>query len=99
MEVLNMNCAALKSLNIKSLVQIGYHVLEEANVHHKETNEYISRLVAVLLNSVANENKEMRAMRDKFLFAVWCRTGETVFHFTYKSASFIFNKMYWYSIM
>lgn len=77
-----MNVAALKSLNIKSLIQIGYHILEEDRVHHKETNEYISRLVTLLLNSVVNENKEKRAMRDKFLFAVWCRTGETVYHFT-----------------
>lgn len=79
MEVLNMNCAAFKSLNINSLVQIGYYVMEEGNVLHKENNEYISRLVSVLLNSVVNENKEKRVMRDKFLFAVWCRTGEIVF--------------------
>jgi hypothetical protein len=83
MKVLNMNCTVLTSLDINSLVQIGYYVLEESNVHHKETNGYISRLVAILLNSAMNENKEKRAMKEKFLFAVWCRTGETVFHFKY----------------
>jgi hypothetical protein len=79
MEMLNMNSAALKSLSINSLIQVGYHVLEEASVHHNDTNEYISRLVALLLNSVENENKEKTAMRDKFLFAVWCKTGETIY--------------------
>jgi hypothetical protein len=77
-EVLNMNCTVLKSLNVNSLIQIGYYVLQDANVQRKETNEYISTLVAVLMNSAANENKEERALRENFLFAVWCKTGKPV---------------------
>lgn len=77
-EVLNMNCAVMKSLNINSLIQIGYYVLQD-NVQHKETNEYISTLVAVILNSTAKENKEETALKENFLFAVWCRTGKAVF--------------------
>jgi hypothetical protein len=78
-EVLNMNCTVLKSLNINSLIQIGYYVLQEANLQHNETNEYISTLAALLLNSAANENKEERAMKENFLFAVWCRTGTYIY--------------------
>jgi len=74
MEVLNMNCTVLKSLNINSLIQIGYYVLQDAHVQHKETNEYISTLVAVILNSAANESKEETALKENFLFAVWCKT-------------------------
>ncbi|XP_023721118.1 uncharacterized protein LOC111871932 isoform X2 [Cryptotermes secundus] len=73
-EVLNMNSAVLKSVNINSLIQIGYYVLEGASVHHKETNEYISRLVATLLNSAVDENNELKVMQEKFLLSVWCRT-------------------------
>lgn len=72
-EVLNMNCTVLKSLNVNSLIQIGYYVLQDVNAQHKETNEYISTLVTVLLNSAANENKEERALKENFLFAVWCK--------------------------
>jgi hypothetical protein len=94
LEVLNMNCAVMKSVNINSLIQIGYYVLEGANVHHKETNEYISRLVAALLNSTVNENKETKVMQESFLLAVWCRTGETILHCINQSASIIFNEMH-----
>jgi len=79
LEVLNLNCTVLKSLNINSLTQIGYYVLQDANIQHKETNEYISTLVAVILNSAANESKEETTLRENFLFAVWCRTGKDVF--------------------
>jgi hypothetical protein len=99
MEVLNMNCAVLKSLNINSLIQIGYYVLEGASIHHKQTNEYISRLVAALLNSAVDEKKEQKVMQEKFLFAVWCRTGEAISYCINQSASFIFNKMYSYFIV
>jgi len=75
-EVLNMNCTVLKSLNINSLIQIGYYVLQDAHVQCKETNEYISTLVAVILNSAVNESKEETALKENFLFAVWCRTGK-----------------------
>jgi hypothetical protein len=78
-EVLNMNCTVLKSLNVNSLIQIGYYVLQDVNAQHKETNEYISTLVTVLLNSTANENKEERALKENFLFAVWCKAGTAVF--------------------
>jgi hypothetical protein len=78
-EMLNMNSSALKSVNMNSLIQIGYYVLEGANVSHKDTNEYISRLVAAVLNSAVNENKETQVMQEKFLLAVWCRTGEVIF--------------------
>lgn len=91
-EVLNVNCAVLKSVNINSLIQIGYYVLEGASVHHKETNEYISRLVAALLNSAVDENKETKVMQEKFLLAVWCRTGEAIPYCINQSASFILKK-------
>ena len=78
-EVLTMNCTVLKSLNINSLIQLGYYVLQDTNVKHKETNEYISTLVAVILNSAANESIEETALKENFLFAVWCRTGKDMF--------------------
>jgi hypothetical protein len=74
-----MNCTVLKSLKINSLIQIGYYVLQNANVQHKEINEYISTLVAVILNSAANESKEETVLKENFLFAVWCRIGKAVF--------------------
>jgi hypothetical protein len=74
-----MNCTVLKSLNINSLIQIGYYVLQDGHVEHKETNEYISTLVAVILNSAVNESKEETALKENFLFAVWCRTGKDIF--------------------
>jgi hypothetical protein len=80
LEVLNMNCAVMKSVNINSLIQIGYYVLEGASAHHKETNEYISRLVAALLNSAVNKNEETKLMQENFLLAVWCRTGEIYYN-------------------
>jgi len=79
LEVLNLNCTVLKSLNINSLIQIGYYVLQDANIQHKETNEYISTLVAIILNSAANESKEETTLKENFLFAVWCRTGKDMF--------------------
>jgi hypothetical protein len=94
-----MNCALLKSVNINSLIQIGYYVLEEPSVHHKETNEYISRLVAALLNSAVDENEEMKVMQENFLLAVWCRRGETILQRINESASVIFNEMHLYLII
>ncbi|XP_069685465.1 uncharacterized protein [Periplaneta americana] len=67
----------LKSLHLKSLIQVGFHVLEVSYIKDNESNEFSARLLTLLLNSSENEDREVERSKKIYIFAAWCNS-ETI---------------------
>ncbi|XP_069685468.1 uncharacterized protein [Periplaneta americana] len=65
----------LKSLHLKSLIQVGFHVLEVSYIKDNESNEFSARLLTLLLNSSENEDREVERSKKIYIFAAWCNSG------------------------